>query len=125
MSEGLKKKIQESIDLLTEVVEKRGAYSQDYLQHAENVIENASKRAAQVTETLKKISGWLDEATKQIQEDSNTEDEIETQVLTFADEKGKYKFPISETQFRQLKRRKWVRVAKVLSVLEGKEKAKP
>ena len=64
MSEGLKKKIQESIDLLTEVVEKRGAYSQDYLQHAENVIENASKRAAQVTETLKKISGWLDEATK-------------------------------------------------------------
>ena len=68
MSEGLKKKIQESIDLLTEVVEKRGAYSQDYLQHAENVIENASKRAAQVTETLKKISGWLDEAAKQIQE---------------------------------------------------------
>lgn len=59
----LKQKIRQSIELLSEVIEKRGAYSQDHLQHAENVIENASERAKKVTETLKEISGLLDEAT--------------------------------------------------------------
>ena len=54
-------KIIQSIELLSEVIEKKGAYSQDHLQHAENVINNASKRAEQVTETLKEISGLLDE----------------------------------------------------------------
>jgi len=52
----LKEKIQECIILLTEVSEKRGAYSQDHLQHAENVIENASERAKRTIEILKELS---------------------------------------------------------------------
>lgn len=56
----LKQKITESIELLSEVVEKRGAYSQDHLQHAENVIENASERARKATEKLKEVLAVLE-----------------------------------------------------------------
>lgn len=50
-----KEQVQEMLELLQEVVEKRGAYSKDHLQHAENVIENASERTREVTDILKDL----------------------------------------------------------------------
>ena len=50
-----RKQLEDQIELLSEVVEKKGAYSQDHLQHAENVIENASERAGKVTAFLKEL----------------------------------------------------------------------
>lgn len=54
-------KIQEAIDLLAEVKEKRGAYSQDQLTHAENVINNASEKAIKVIAILKEVLGVEEE----------------------------------------------------------------
>ena len=39
-------------DLFNEIINKAGPYSQDYTQHAENVIENASKRAVEIKARL-------------------------------------------------------------------------
>ena len=117
---GLNQKIQEKAKTINEL--EKILYQKSRYTSREFIYE---KDKQETWITVYDVNTLLDEAAKQIQEDSNTEDEIETQVLTFADEKGKYKFPISETQFRQLKRRKWVRVAKILAILDGKEKAKP
>jgi len=56
----IQEQLNQSIDLLIEVIDKRGAYSQNHLQHAENVIENASERASKVTEKLKEVLAILD-----------------------------------------------------------------
>lgn len=77
----LKQKIQESIELLSEVIAKRGAYSQDHLQHAENVMENASEKARKVTKNLEEIAGLLDEATKEI---ADLLDEATKELLNLA-----------------------------------------
>jgi hypothetical protein len=39
-------------ELLDEIIEKVGPYSQDHLKHAENVIEKASKNAQKIKEQL-------------------------------------------------------------------------
>jgi len=52
MSETFEEELKKVIELLTEVAEKRGAYSRDHLQHAVNVIENASKRAKESIKIL-------------------------------------------------------------------------
>ena len=51
----LRQKLQEATELLKEVVEKRGAYSQNHLVHAENVINNASEKASKVTVILSEL----------------------------------------------------------------------
>ena len=51
----LVEKIHEAKELLIEVVEKRGAYSLDPLEHAKNVMENASERAKKATEILDEV----------------------------------------------------------------------
>ena len=51
----LQQKLQEATELLKEVVEKRGAYSQNHLVHAENVINNASEKASKVTVILSEL----------------------------------------------------------------------
>ena len=56
----MKTKLEKVIDLLTEVAEKRGAYSQDQLTHAVNVVENASERAKESIGILREIVGELE-----------------------------------------------------------------
>ena len=51
----LQQKLQEATELLKGVVEKRGAYSQNHLIHAENVINNASQKASKVTVILSEL----------------------------------------------------------------------
>ena len=45
--------IEDTIELLIDVAEKKGAYSRNHLTHAENVINKASERAMQAIEILK------------------------------------------------------------------------
>jgi len=42
------KELEQIFELLRQIEEKRGAYSQDRLTHAENVINNASEKAKEI-----------------------------------------------------------------------------
>ena len=44
----LKKKLSPIFEMLSEIEEKRGAYSQNPLTHAENVINNSSENAKKI-----------------------------------------------------------------------------
>jgi len=48
-------RIKQVIELLVEVAEKRGAFSQNDEQFAMNVIENASKKASKSTDILQEV----------------------------------------------------------------------
>jgi len=49
---GFEEALEKVVELLSEVAEKKGAYSRDHLQHATNVIENASSRAKESIKIL-------------------------------------------------------------------------
>ena len=42
-------------EMFDEIINKMGAYSQDHMEHAENVIENASKNAVKIKAKLIEI----------------------------------------------------------------------
>ena len=50
-----REQVEEIIELLEEVVGRRGPYSRDQLTHAENVINNASEKATKVTQICKEL----------------------------------------------------------------------